>query len=152
MVTMQAKCQSRYSSILFFMDQKLWEREKREGGREKGRKGKKGLLYSGGRQLREKAAWWSKGSSLVPIGASIFKGEFQGCTGWRRGHMRNSVISSDGHLETGPAAVSSASPDCFKANSSSDPGLVCSHFFEAILGILCGGAACVLATVRPSCR
>ena len=60
-VAVAGSCSSDWTpSLGIFICLRCGQRErerKREGGGEKGRKGKKGLLYSGGRQLREKAAW-----------------------------------------------------------------------------------------------
>ena len=68
---------------------------------------------------------------------------------WREGATcRNSTVSSDSHLQTGPQWSDQHHLDCFKYSYSSVPESVCFHFSRSVLGIV---AAYVMGTIWSSC-
>ena len=68
--------------------------------------GKESLLYFGGRQLEGQRVGQPPTDNQW---VRAFREEFQGCAGRGRGYVQSRTVSSDGHLEIGPAVVSSAS-------------------------------------------
>ena len=64
------------------------------------------MLYFGGRKLGESVDSSPKTNSPLTIGGQeLLKGSFRGAQAEGGATGRNSTVSSDSHLETGPAVV-----------------------------------------------